>query len=108
VPFGEGWGLQPSWVSIAFIDNHDNQRGHGGGEQTIKDIRNQLRAYALANIFMLAWPYGYPQVMSSYRFGNGYRWSHDQHPEQDITRIANMPVRDDFLGPRMMGPTRAC
>src|SRR5918994_5120453 len=26
VPFGEGWGLQHSLVSIAFIDNHDNQR----------------------------------------------------------------------------------
>jgi alpha-amylase len=30
VPFGEGWGLQPRRISIAFIDNHDNQRGHGG------------------------------------------------------------------------------
>jgi alpha-amylase len=99
VPFGEGWGLQPSWVSVAFIDNHDNQRGHGGGGPTIKDIRNQLSAYTLANIFMLAWPYGYPQVMSSYRFGNGELWVHDQHPEQDITTIAGMPVRDDFLGP---------
>src|SRR5262245_700784 len=99
VPFGEGWGLQPSIVSIAFIDNHDNQRGHGGGGQTIKDIRNNLTAYTLANIFMLAWPYGYPNVMSSYRFGNGEIWVHDQHPEQDITSVANMPVRDDFLGP---------
>jgi alpha-amylase len=99
VPFGEGWGLQGSLVSIAFIDNHDNQRGHGGGGQTIKDIRNNLTAYTLANIFMLAWPYGYPNVMSSYRFGNGEIWSNDQHPEQDITAVAGMPVRDDFLGP---------
>jgi alpha-amylase len=99
VPFGEGWGLQQSLVSIAFIDNHDNQRGHGGGGQTIKDIRNNLSAYTLANIFMLAWPYGYPNVMSSYRFGSGEIWGHDQHVEQDITNIANMTVRDDFLGP---------
>jgi alpha-amylase len=99
VPFGEGWGLQRSLVSIAFIDNHDNQRGHGGGGQTIRDIRNNLSAYTLANIFMLAWPYGYPNVMSSYRFGNGEIWVHDQHPEQDITSVANMPVHDDFLGP---------
>jgi alpha-amylase len=103
VPFGEGWDLQHSLVSIAFIDNHDNQRGHGGGGQTIKDIRNQLNAYTLANIFMLAWPYGYPNVMSSYRFGNGELWRHDQHPEQDITSLANMPVRDDFLGPPHQG-----
>jgi alpha-amylase len=99
IPFGENWGLQGSLVSIAFIDNHDNQRGHGGGGQTIKDIRNNLTAYTLANIFMLAWPYGYPNVMSSYRFGNGEIWSSDHHPEQDITAVAGMPVRDDFLGP---------
>lgn len=99
VPFGEGWGLQQSLVSIAFIDNHDNQRGHGGGGQTIKDIRNNLTAYMLANIFMLAWPYGYPNVMSSYRFGSGEIWLHDQHVEQDISRISDMPVHDDFLGP---------
>jgi alpha-amylase len=99
VPFGEGWGLQGSAVSIAFIDNHDNQRGHGGGGQTIKDIRNNLTAYTLANIFMLAWPYGYPNVMSSYRFGNGEIWVNAQHSEQDITSITKMPVRDDFLGP---------
>jgi alpha-amylase len=99
VPFGEGWGLQPSRISIAFIDNHDNQRGHGGGGQIIKDMRNQLSAYTLTNIFMLAWPYGYPHVTSSYRFGNGEIWRHDQNPEQDITSVANMPVHDDFLGP---------
>ena len=29
--FGEGWGLMPSGKALAFIDNHDNQRGHGGG-----------------------------------------------------------------------------
>jgi alpha-amylase len=95
VPFGEGWDLQPSIVSIAFIDNHDNQRGHGGGGQTIRAIRNNLGAYTLANIFMLAWPYGYPNVMSSYRFGNGEIWLHDQHGEQDITSVAGMAVRDD-------------
>lgn len=103
VPFGERWGLQPSIVSIAFIDNHDNQRGHGGGGQTMKDIRNNLTAYTLANIFMLAWPYGYPNVMSSYRFGNGEIWRHDQHPEQDVTSVVDMPVGDDFLGPPHAG-----
>jgi len=99
VPFGEGWGLQSSSVAIAFIDNHDNQRGHGGGGQVMKDIRNNLGAYKLASIFMLAWPYGYPNVMSSYRFGNGEIWRFNQNPAQDITSVVNMPVHDDFLGP---------
>jgi alpha-amylase len=99
VPFGEGWGLQSSINAVAFIDNHDNQRGHGGGGQVMKDFRNSLDKYTLANVFMLAWPYGYPKVMSSYRFGNGEIWAHDQHSEQDITQVADMGVADDFLGP---------
>jgi alpha-amylase len=107
VPFGEGWGLQSSLVSIAFIDNHDNQRGHGGGGAVIKAMRNRLGAYALANVFMLAWPYGYPQVMSSYRFGNGEIWRFDQNPAQDITSVVDMPVRDDFLGPPHDGVHRS-
>lgn len=107
VPFGEGWGLQASNQSIAFIDNHDNQRGHGGGGQVIKDIRNNLSAYTLANVFMLAWPYGYPSVMSSYRFGNGEIWRFDQNPEQDITSVAGRPAADDFLGPPHDAPADA-
>lgn len=98
-PFGEGWGLQSSINTVVFIDNHDNQRGHGGGGQVMKDFRNTLDKYTLANIFMLAWPYGYPKVMSSYRFGNGEIWTNDQYPAQDITQVAGMAVTDDFLGP---------
>merc|ERR1712039_1072378 len=26
------------------------------------------KLYSMANVFMLAWPYGYPKVMSPYRF----------------------------------------
>ena len=29
--FGEGWGMMPNGNALVFIDNHDNQRGHGGG-----------------------------------------------------------------------------
>ena len=29
--FGEGWQFMPSDRAIVFTDNHDNQRGHGGG-----------------------------------------------------------------------------
>ena len=49
-----------------FLDNHDTQR-HGGSQVlTFK----QPRRYALATVFMLAWPYGEPIVMSSYDFTN--------------------------------------
>lgn len=74
--FGEGWGFMASDKAVVFVDNHDNQRGHGGAGHIITYKDGTL--YDLANVFMLAWPYGYPQVMSSYDFTNG-----DQGPPAD-------------------------
>jgi alpha-amylase len=64
--FGESWGLMGSSKAIAFVDNHDKQRGHGGGGNFI--TYHYGGVYDAANVFMLAWPYGYPGVMSSYAF----------------------------------------
>ncbi|MEM5496376.1 alpha-amylase family protein [Paraglaciecola mesophila] len=64
--FGEGWGFMPSYQAVVFVDNHDNQRGHGGGGNVITFEDGRL--YDLANVFMLAYPYGYPKVMSSFDF----------------------------------------
>lgn len=61
-------GFMGSQYSVAFIDNHDKQRGHGGGG-TYVTYKNGA-TYALANVWMLAWPYGYPALMSSYDFTN--------------------------------------
>ena len=66
--FGEGWGYIPSDKAVVFIDNHDNQRGHGGGGQVL--THKTPATYQLAAVLMLAWPYGYPQVMSSFAFAN--------------------------------------
>ena len=54
----------PSNDAVVFADNHDTQRGHWGEafNYTAGD------RYILANVFMLAYPYGYPKVMSSYAF----------------------------------------
>jgi alpha-amylase len=68
--------LMPSEKAIVFIDNHDKQRGHGGGGNYLTYKDGKL--YDLANIFMLAYPYGIPQVMSSYDFS-----SSDQGPPSD-------------------------
>lgn len=65
---GEGWELAPSDKAVVFIDNHDKQRGHGGGGHYLTYKDSDL--YALANVFMLAFPYGKPQVMSSFAFDN--------------------------------------
>ncbi len=64
--FGEGWGFLPSSSAVVFVDNHDNQRGHGGAGNVI--TYQDGRLYDLANVFMLAYPYGYPKVMSSYDY----------------------------------------
>lgn len=74
--FGEGWGFMPSDKGIVFTDNHDNQRGHGGAGGVI--MYKDGRLYELANIFVLAYPYGYPKIMSSYAFEDG-----DQGPPSD-------------------------
>lgn len=64
--FGESWGMLPSSSAVVFVDNHDNQRGHGSAAQV---THRSGALYDIANVFMLAWPYGYPKVMSSYDWG---------------------------------------
>jgi pullulanase/glycogen debranching enzyme len=59
------WSLMPSEFALVFTDNHDNQRGHGAGGACIADYRDGIR-HELANIFLLASPYGYAQMISSY------------------------------------------
>jgi alpha-amylase len=77
--FGEAWGYLPSDRANVFVDNHDTQR-MGGDVLTYKD--NGI--YALASAFMLAWPYGFPTVMSSYEFDNP-----DQGPPSDWSGRTN-------------------
>ncbi len=58
--------LVPSQQSVVFIDNHDKQRGHGGGGNYVTYQDGDL--HTLAMVFMLAYPYGQPRIMSSYAF----------------------------------------
>ncbi|CAE7424067.1 amy [Symbiodinium pilosum] len=67
--FGEKWGFISGNSASVFVDNHDTQRG----EAALTYKSGSL--YTLANIFMLAHPFGYPKVMSSYYFDE-----HDQGP----------------------------
>ncbi|MGZ2360829.1 alpha amylase C-terminal domain-containing protein [Streptomyces sp. 372A] len=61
--FGEGWGFMSSSKAAVFVDNHDTERN---GETL--NYKNGAD-YTLASVFMLAWPYGSPDVHS------GYEWS---------------------------------
>ncbi|MFD0356537.1 carbohydrate-binding module family 20 domain-containing protein [Streptomyces sp. NPDC127110] len=61
--FGEAWGYMASGKSGVFVDNHDTERN---GETL--NYKNGAD-YTLASVFMLAWPYGSPDVHS------GYEWT---------------------------------
>ncbi|MDT0344624.1 carbohydrate-binding module family 20 domain-containing protein [Streptomyces sp. DSM 44938] len=67
--FGEGWGHMPSGGTAVFVDNHDTERN--GSTLNYNSGAN----YTLANVFMLAWPYGSPDVHSGYEFSH-----HDAGP----------------------------
>jgi len=78
---GEAAGLMPTNHAVAFTDNHDKQRGHGGGGGYL--TYHDDATYRLANVFMLAWPYGYPVVMSSYAFDTANSFDTSYGPPAD-------------------------
>ena len=55
------WGIMPTDKAVVFLQNHDTQ--HQGG---ISYRDGQI--FRLANVWMLAQPYGYPSILSSYAF----------------------------------------
>ena len=67
--FGQSWGFLPSGQARSFVDNWDTERN--GSTLTYRDGST----YTLANVFMLAWPYGSPNVYSGYEFSD-----HDAGP----------------------------
>lgn len=87
-------GLLPSASALAFIDNHDSQRSAAvlasdtptaqaqrGLDLTASSYLSSVltykdgELYAIANAFLLAWPYGRVRLMSSYYFDD-----HDAGP----------------------------
>eukprot|EP00928_Gymnodinium_smaydae_P063450 TRINITY_DN4700_c0_g7_i1.p1 TRINITY_DN4700_c0_g7~~TRINITY_DN4700_c0_g7_i1.p1 ORF type:complete len:548 (-),score=71.04 TRINITY_DN4700_c0_g7_i1:242-1828(-) len=82
--FGMTWGLMSDDNAVVFLDNHDTQRG-----EAMLTYKNP-KVYQFANIFMLAHPYGYPKVMSSYFFE-----SHDEGPpKQPVHNGADVACGD--------------
>ena len=63
---GYPWEFLDGLHALTFVDNHDNQRGHGGagGVLTYKESYK----YKMATGFHLAHHYGFKRVMSSYYF----------------------------------------
>jgi alpha-amylase len=103
--FGETWGLMPSDRGIAFTDNHDKQRGHGGGGNYL--TYHNGPTYDLANVFMLAWPYGYPVVMSSYAFDTATAYDTSYGPPYDsATGATRGPWDGGVSAPACFNQTR--
>ncbi|MGW5054346.1 carbohydrate-binding module family 20 domain-containing protein [Actinokineospora sp. NPDC004072] len=67
--FGPAWGFVPSAQARSFVDNWDTERNGSTLNRTYGST------YTLANVFMLAWPYGSPNVYSGYEFSG-----HDDGP----------------------------
>jgi alpha-amylase len=55
------WGIIPSDKALVFLENHDTQHNCG------LSYRN-AQVFRLANVWMLAQPYGYPLILSSFAF----------------------------------------
>ena len=72
--YDEGWGMADGMHAVVFVDNHDNQRGHGGAGGVLT-ASNNLQGhddwkYKVGAAFLLAHDYGFKRVMSSYYFDN--------------------------------------
>jgi alpha-amylase len=55
------WGMMPADKAVVFLQNHDTQHQCG---LSYRDGN----VFRLANVWMLAQPYGYPSILSSYVF----------------------------------------
>lgn len=62
--------MLPSDRALVFVDNHDNQRGHGAGGADILTFYDGAM-YRAGVAFVLAHPYGLARIMSSYRWSGG-------------------------------------
>jgi alpha-amylase len=70
------WGLMPADKAVVFLENHDTQRSGGISYR-------DGQAFRLANVWMLAQPYGYPSVMSSYAFDRSSQAGREMGPPSD-------------------------
>lgn len=99
VNWGEGWGFMPSDKALVFVDNHDNQRGHGAGGGSILTFWDP-RLYKMAMGLMLAHPYGFTRVMSSYRWDRHFVNGKDQNdwigpPSYSDGKTKPVPINPD-------------
>lgn len=71
--FYMNYGMPPSDEAVVFVDNHDLQRLRD--RSSLLSYEEDPLQFRLAQVFMLTWPYGYPQVFSGFKMN-----SFDQGP----------------------------
>jgi alpha-amylase len=81
--FGEQSGLLPGSDELVFVENHDTERN--GSTLSYKDPNNTI-----ANEFMLAYPYGTPQVYASFAWNTS-----DDSPPADANGLITDTVCDN-------------
>nr|XP_045726894.1 alpha-amylase 1B [Mirounga angustirostris] len=99
--WGEGWGFMPSDRALVFVDNHDNQRGHGAGGASILTFWDS-RLYKMGVGFMLAHPYGFTRVMSS------FRWPRHFVNGQDVNNWIGPPNDNGVIKEVTINPDTTC
>lgn len=88
--FSQGaWGLLPSDKALVFVQNHDTERS--GGLRWPDHDRARL-----ANVFMLAEPYGYPMIMSGYSFDAASQAGRDAGPPAGNGTAAGQSCASDI------------
>lgn len=78
----QSWGLLPSDRAVAFTSDHDTQRATAIFYQ-------DEPYYDLATIFMLAYPYGYPSILSGYAFDRSNANGQNAGPASDAQGFTN-------------------
>ncbi|XP_059087363.1 alpha-amylase A-like [Tigriopus californicus] len=116
-----GDGLSDGVHALVFIDNHDNQRGHGGAGEVLTHREDYL--YKVATAVMLAHDYGFKRVMSSYYFddsdqgppgsqppsitqepcGNGWVCEHRWAPIMNMVQFANAVIGEPVENWQVIG-----
>lgn len=81
--------LPNSMDSVVFIDNHDLQRSEDTS-MLLTSFRDTV-TFDLAQIFMLTYPFGYPQIYSSYQFKH-----YDEGPPVD-QNLMTLDILDESL-----------
>jgi alpha-amylase len=89
------WGLMPSNKAVVFLQNHDTQHSCGISYR-------DGNVFRLANVWMLAQPYGYPSILSSYAFdcpaGNSFGPPSDANGNtNDVTCAASLETATNGL-----------